>query len=62
MRHYEYYASLWMCGGCGYVFGSGEGRHWAGKKERARNRQQVRDEWPHLRKNREAIAALLELR
>ena len=62
VRFYEYYASRWTCGGCGYTFVSGEGREWSGKKERQKNRQRVRDEWPYVVSTKQAIANLLELR
>jgi len=43
---YEWYAGEWVCGGCGYVFVSGEGRARSGKAERKVRRKWVRETWP----------------
>ncbi len=45
---YEWYPTEWLCGRCGYLFASGEGRHQAGVKERQRRRQYVKDTWKNV--------------
>lgn len=58
VRLYEWYPSQWICGGCGYTFTSGEGREWAGTKERLRQRKWVADTWKTSRRLRETVRRL----
>lgn len=54
VRLYEWYPSQWVCGGCG------EGRRWAGVKERKSNRQWVKDTWKTARRLRETVRRLTD--
>ena len=60
VRLYEYSTARWTCGGCGNTFS--EGREHTGKRQRKRNRQRVRDEWPFAMSLKEATRSILELR
>ncbi len=48
VRLYEWYPSHWICGGCGYTFASGEGRHKDGQAVREKARQCVKDQWKNI--------------
>jgi len=60
VEHFEWYASRWTCGGCGYTFVSGEGRERRSEKGRAIYRRWVQDTWPRVESSQRAIEKMLK--
>ena len=60
LRFYGYYPTQFTCGGCGYVFVSGEGRQQCGKKERRNNITFVREHWSNAMTVKNAIRQILK--
>jgi len=58
VRLFEWYPAQWICGGCGYVFVSGEGRSQSSRKRREKHRQYVREKWPRVGRLAEVVKRL----
>jgi rubredoxin len=56
---YAHYQAEWVCGGCGHVFVSGEGRKRDGLASRRRKQAWVKEKWNTCKRLSEAIKELL---
>jgi hypothetical protein len=55
VAHFQWNSSVWICGGCGHQWASGEGRYNNGKTQREKNRRWVSQTWPSIVTSAEAV-------
>lgn len=60
VRMYEYYASRWICGGCGHTFTHGTNRWKTGIKKRLRMRQWVKDTWDNVQRYQDVVRRMCD--
>ena len=59
VKLYEWYPSIWICGGCGWSWVDGE-RSNLNQKKREENRKLVQTQWSDSKNVREAIEEMIE--
>ena len=60
VQFFEWYPSVWMCGGCGHTWFSGEGRQPSGDIKRRLRRAWVKRIWPDVASLDEVVRAMMD--
>ncbi len=59
VRFFEWHETEWICGGCGHLWISSNGRMNTGKRAREHNRGMLRDQWPTMISKEDALKRLM---